>query len=146
MYIYCHPVSILGSAIGFCETEFRFYFQTFVLSSNSKTGTRCNDQSRLLLIFTGSRLYHKYHIGDEENNHLMIPKVMLRSFNYLANLSLWPDRRELELNHWKKLTRILISFMASAMTCSAVFTVKSFINSHKPHLRPWLALCPLNLK
>lgn len=76
--IYYHPVNqkvtkktILTkrnflSAIGFCETGFRLYFQTFVLSSNTKTGTRCNDQSRLPLIFTGSRLYHKYTTVLEE--------------------------------------------------------------------------------
>lgn len=91
------------SAIGFYETGFRLYFQTFVLSSNTKTGTRCNDQSRLLLIFTGSRLYHKYHsVGDEENNRLMIPNVIPRSFHCIANLSLCPDRHKLDSNHWKK--------------------------------------------
>lgn len=55
-----------------------------------------------------SNLYRKsslpqiYHsVGDKEKNHLMIPNVMHRWFHCIANLSLWPDRRKLDLNHWK---------------------------------------------
>lgn len=55
-----------------------------------------------------SNLYRKsslpqiYHsVGDKEKNHLMIPNVMHRWFHCIANLSLWPDQRKLDLNHWK---------------------------------------------
>lgn len=107
--IYYHPVNqkvtkktILTkrnflSAIGLCETGFRLYFQKFedwhVMQWSVPAASNLYRKSSL------PQIYHS--VGDKEKNHLMIPNVMHRWFHCIANLSLWPDRRKLDLNHWK---------------------------------------------